>query len=89
MKLNNYRRKKLGDSWITYVEVQEVELTDCEVNYDASEAEPDVGYPGGLDIESVIHKGIDVLPMLTKAELDNLIERTSEYINSLFEETRY
>lgn len=84
------KRNNLGDSWTTYVEVDEVECHPVEVNYDASEAEPDVGYGGGLDIESIIYKGRDLLGLISKEELDSLIERTSEHINTYYgEDPRY
>ena len=74
-------KNKLGDSWFTYVELDGEEL-DVEVNYDASPAEPDVNWPGGLDIESVIYQGKDIFGRLTAEEVDNLLERTSEYLNT-------
>ena len=82
-------KNKLGDSWFTYVELDGEEL-DVEVNYDASPAEPDVNWPGGLDIESVIYQGKDIFGKLTKEEVDNLLERTSEYLNTYgSEDPRY
>ena len=82
-------KNKLCDSWFTYVELDGEEL-DVEVNYDASPAEPDVNWPGGLDIESVIYQGKDIFGKLTKEEVDNLLERTSEYLNTYgSEDPRY
>ena len=82
--------KKTGDYWITYVEVEERELDPVEVWYDVSPAEPDVNWGGGLDIECVMYKGNDVLDKLSSEELDNLIDRTSEYLNTYHgEDPRY
>ena len=74
-------KNKLGDSWFTYVELDGEEL-DVEVNYDASPAEPSVGFGGDLEIESVIYQGKDIFDRLTKEEVDNLLERTDEWITT-------
>ena len=84
------KRNKLGDSWFTYVELDGEELDNVEVNYDASPAEPSVGFGGDLEIESVIYQGKDIFGRLTAEEVDNLIERTSEWINTYHcEDQRY
>jgi len=82
-------KNKLGDSWFTYVELDGEEL-DVEVNYDASPAEPSVGFGGDLEIESVIYQGKDIFDRLTKEEVDNLLERTDEWITTYHcEDHRY
>lgn len=90
MMLNTARKKSLGDSWVTYVEVGDEELDNVEVNYDVSPAEPDVNWGGGLDILSVIHNGEDVMDRMTTRQVEDLAERTDEYITSYYcEDHRY
>ena len=84
------KKRGLGDSWTTYIEIGGVELEPVEVNYDASEAEPDVGWGGGCDIESVIYKGKDISGLMTKEAENDLIERTIDWINTYYgEDHRY
>ena len=88
MKLHA-KKKKHGDYWDTYCEAAEVELDNCRVFFDSSPPEPDVGYGGGLDLESVEYQGRDVLPDMSKAEEEGLLERLSEHLNAWAEDERY
>ena len=73
-----------ADYWITYVEVDEQEYDGCRVDFDSSPPEPDVNFWGDLEITSVDFKGTDLLDKMSKAELDNLLERTDEYLCSYY-----
>ena len=79
----------MSDYWITFVEVDEEELDPCKVYYDASPAEPDVNWPGGLDIESIEYKGHDVTSKVSDEEMDSLLMRTEEHLNAMAEDPRY
>ncbi len=80
------KKKKLGSDWVTYVEVGEQELDPCTVNFDSSPPEPDVGFGGDLEIESVIYQGVDLLGKMSKAEEDNLLERLNDHLNAYYED---
>ena len=78
-----------SDYWITYVEVDGEELNQCRVYYDASPAEPDVNWPGGLDIECVEYRTEDVTSKVSSEEMDSLLMRTEEHLNAMAEDYRY
>ena len=78
-----------ADYWITFVEIGEVEYDGCRVDFDSSPPEPDVNFGGDLEITSVEFKGKDLLDKMSKAELDNLLERTDEYLCSYHTDERY
>ena len=73
----------------TYVEVCGEELDPCRVYFDASPAEPDVNWPGGLEIESIEYEGKDITSQVEGAELDSLAERIEEYLNACAEDERW
>ena len=75
--------------WITYVEVDGVEFYPCEVWYDSSPPEPDIGFGGVLEIECVEYKGEDITPLVSSDEIDSLVERTYEMLNAYAEDERY
>jgi len=83
------KKKAVGDYWDTYCEVAEVEVDNVRVYFDSSPAEPDVGYGGGLDLESVEYKGENILPYMSQAEEEALLERLSEHLNAWAEDERY
>jgi hypothetical protein len=73
-------KRRPDDSWVTFVEVDEVELNPCTVNFDASEPEPDVGWAGDMTILSVIHAGTDVYGKMSARERDWLLDRLSDHL---------
>ena len=75
--------------WMTYVEVNDEELEPCKVYYDLSPAEPNVGWAGGLDIELVEHKGIDITGKISSKEMNSLLQRTDDYVISMEQDNRY
>ena len=75
--------------WITYVEVDGEELDGCKVYYDSSPPEPDVGWPGGLDIEGVEYKGEDITGKVSSEEMESLHQRTDEHLTAMAEDSRY
>ena len=81
-------KKKVGDYWDTFAEVAEVELHPVRVFFDSSPPEPDVNWGGGLDLESAEYHGRDVLPDMSQAEEEALLERLSEHLNSWAEDER-
>ena len=83
-------KQKFGSDYMdTYVEVCGVEFDPCRVYFDASPAEPDVNYPGGLEIVSIEYEGKDITAQVEGAELDSLAERIEEYLNACAEDERY
>ena len=89
MRPRTLRQRKNPDYLETYVEVNEEELDPCKVWFDASPAEPDVNWPGGLEIEMIEYKGEDITDHVGGAELDSLAERIEEYLNACAEDERY
>lgn len=83
------RKRKQPDYWETTIEVDEVELDPVQVYYEASEPEPDVNWGGDLDVLSVIHKGVDVMPLLSVAELDRLRDDLGDHLNDLGSDDGY
>lgn len=79
-------KRRPDDSWVTYVEVDEVELAPCTVNYESSPAEPDVNWGGDLDVLSVIHNGVDVYPKMSARERDHLLERLSDHLADSYDD---
>ena len=75
--------------FITYVEVDEEELDGVEVNCDTSPAEPDVNWGGSFEILSCIHKGTDVMPRMTDAEIESVTERLYQQACNDAEDYRY
>ena len=74
-------RIKYGDQYLdTYLELEGVE-NEVRVHYESSPDEPDVGYAGGVEINSVILRGWDVLGLMNEAERDDLYQRVFEYEN--------
>lgn len=77
-------KRRPDDSWVTFVEVDEVELDPCTVNFEASEPERDVGWAGTMEILSVIHKGregeVDVYPLMSARERDCLLDRLGDHL---------
>ena len=82
-------RNNLGDSWTTYVEIDDIEYHPCVVNYDASQAEPDNNWAGGLDIESVMYKGEDLWGRMSPEAVEDLIQRTTDQLNEMAEDPRW
>ena len=64
---------------------EEWETGPAWVNIDVSPAEPDVNWPGGLDILSVFEKThplTDLLPQLSATEQDRIFDEVSAILNA-------
>ena len=90
------KKQKLGSDYMdTYVAVVPTkqnpfdELDPVRVYFNSSPAEPDVNWPGGLEIESIEYEGKDITAQVEGAELDSLAERIEEYLNASAEDERY
>ena len=73
-----------GDQeWDTYCEIGGIEHDSVCIHYDTSPAEPDVGWQGGLDVQSVIILGNPQCQIenMTKDEVEQLDLRVNEYEN--------
>lgn len=75
--------------WITYVEVNNEELYPCEVWFDSSPPEPDIGFGGAFEIECVEHKGKDITSQVSADEMESLAQRTIDHLNACAEDSRY
>ena len=53
---------------------------DVTVRYEIEPPEPDVNWPGGLCINSVVVAGKNLLPDMATDETEILVERLSEYL---------
>ena len=80
---------KYGDQYLdTYLELEGVE-NEVRVHYESSPDEPDVNYFGGVEINSVILMGWDVLWLMNEAERDALYQRVYEYENDRWDPSNY
>ena len=62
----------------SFVLIDDAEI-DVEVHYRVEPAEPDVNWPGGLDIEQVTDKnGRDIYDDIPSKEMDELRDRVSQ-----------
>ncbi len=71
----------------TFAEINEEEH-DVVVHYWTSAEEPDVNYAGGLDIETVVIKGSDIVNQLSKMssyEIESLQERITNIENDKYD----
>jgi len=83
------KKRKSDDTWVTFVEVDEVELDPCTVNFEASEPEPDVNWGGDLQVLSVIHNGLDVYPQMSDRERDYLLDRLGDHLIDMADDSGY
>lgn len=71
----------------TFAEIGGVYYDDILVHYYVSPAEPDVGWGGGLEIESISFEDAgDISGDMTTEEEEELSIRISEYLNSYYED---
>ena len=87
--MKNYRKRSSSDYIESYAEVGEIELNPVKIWYDLSPAEPDVNWGGDLEITSVEYQGKDVLPDMSAAEVDAVLQQVSEFLTSYEEDWRY
>jgi len=73
-------------SWITFVEVDELELNPCTVNYESSPAEPDVNWPGDMKVLSVVYNGVDVYTQMSARERDYLLDRLGDHLRDGYDD---
>ena len=79
-------KRKLPSYISTYVSVGDMEYNDVTVWFDSSPPEPDVGWPGGFDLERVMLGDRDLMGEMTDRELDDLSMRIQEDLNSYMED---
>ena len=71
-------RKKMPNYVNTYTELDGEEVY-VKVYFDSSPAEPDVGWPGGFELECVeLLDGTEIIEKLEPAELESLSMRVQE-----------
>ena len=74
---------KYGDTWETYCEIGGVEC-DVLVHYHSSPAEPDVNWPGGVDVQGVYFEDQGcLLTEMTDDEIEQLTMRLNEHLNDI------
>jgi len=79
-------KRKLPSYISTYVSVGDMEYNDVTVWFDSSPPEPDVGWPGGFDLERVMLGDRDLMGEMTDRELDDLSMRVQEDLNAYMED---
>ena len=79
-------KRRPDDSWVTFVEVDEVELDPCTVNFEKSPAEPQINWGGDLYILAVMHAGEDVYGRMSAKERDYLLDRLSDHLRDGYDD---
>jgi len=79
-------KRKLPSYISTYVSVGDRDYDNVTVWFDSSPPEPDVGWPGGFDLERVMLGDRDLMGEMTDRELDDLSMRIQEDLNSYMED---
>jgi len=82
-------KRKTDNYWLTYVEVNDIELDPCKVWFDSSPPEPDIGFQGDFEIECVEYKGEDITAKVSTVEMESLAQRTIEHLNDCAQDERY
>jgi len=76
-------------TFITYVEVDGVEFDGVHVHVDQSPAEPDVNWPGGFDVYSIMHDGEEIYSLVSDEEINSLEERLYQELCDAAQDERY
>jgi hypothetical protein len=79
-------KRKLPSYVVTYAVVDDREYDNVKVHFDASPAEPDVGWPGGFELECAMHNGHNLMEDMTDREIDDLSMRVQEHLTSYMED---
>ena len=83
MYLRKPKHKRGVQTCETYVWIEDDEI-EVTVEYETSPAEPDVNWAGGMDICTVTDsKGNDIYDKISSVEMDNLIDRVTEWENDV------
>jgi hypothetical protein len=75
------RMKTREHVFTTYVDVDGVERYPVQAYYEVEPAEPDVNFPGGIEINSVMYKKDDISTSIASEDWDDLVIRVEEYEN--------
>ena len=79
-------KRKVPSYISTYASVGDRDYDNVTVWFDSSPPEPDVGWPGGFDLERVMLGDRDLMGEMTDRELDDLSMRIQEDLNSYMED---